>query len=308
MKLHKKDLVRMIKEAIREQATAPVSSDVQKLGDKLGKVSGVGGMQSKINTAQEAADAIVAALKGYNLKPGDDRLALTKALNVLKNQKPETEQPQGIAKEALDPVGKEDKDVNNDGKVDASDEYLKHRREVIGKEVKKEESEKWIKGAIEKPGALRRTAKEQGLIKGDEKLSKTDLDKLEKMGGKTAKRARLAKTLRGLDEEMKPVPGLKRYHVMLKNIKWDTDLKDGSEPMSAEELGLPEELVVKVDAYSKEEALDAALERVSDDYSFLVDSAVPEYRIEDAEPEAMDITKIVREMVKKEIAKVKRSK
>ena len=57
---------------------------------------------------------------------------------------------------------------------------------------------KWIQKAIKKPGALRAEAKKEGLIKGDEKLSKTDLDKLEKKGGKTAQRARLAKTLRNL--------------------------------------------------------------------------------------------------------------
>ena len=32
----------------------------------------------------------------------------------------------------LDPVGKEDSDVNNDGKVDKTDKYLKHRRDVRG--------------------------------------------------------------------------------------------------------------------------------------------------------------------------------
>jgi hypothetical protein len=36
----------------------------------------------------------------------------------------------------LDPVGKEDADINNDGKIDSTDEYLKHRREVIGKALK----------------------------------------------------------------------------------------------------------------------------------------------------------------------------
>ena len=39
----------------------------------------------------------------------------------------------------LDPVGKEDSDVNNDGKVDKSDKYLKHRRDVISKNIKEEE-------------------------------------------------------------------------------------------------------------------------------------------------------------------------
>ena len=36
-------------------------------------------------------------------------------------------------KKKLDPVGKEDDDVDNDGDVDSSDEYLKKRRAAIGK-------------------------------------------------------------------------------------------------------------------------------------------------------------------------------
>lgn len=39
----------------------------------------------------------------------------------------------------LDPVGKEDSDVNNDGKVDKTDKYLKHRRDVRGAAIAKEE-------------------------------------------------------------------------------------------------------------------------------------------------------------------------
>lgn len=54
----------------------------------------------------------------------------------------------------------------------------------------------WIKGAIKHPGALRATAKRMGLVKGDEKLSSSDLTKLAAKGGKTAKRANLARTLR----------------------------------------------------------------------------------------------------------------
>jgi hypothetical protein len=54
----------------------------------------------------------------------------------------------------------------------------------------------WIQEALSgNKGELRKTAKRKGLIKGDEKLSKSDLRKLKKMGGKTAKRARLAETL-----------------------------------------------------------------------------------------------------------------
>lgn len=43
--------------------------------------------------------------------------------------------------EALDPVGKEDKDVNNDGKVDGTDKYLLNRRKAIGKAMKKKVNE-----------------------------------------------------------------------------------------------------------------------------------------------------------------------
>jgi len=38
--------------------------------------------------------------------------------------------------EKLDPVGKEDEDINNDGKVDKTDRYLDNRRKVIAKTMK----------------------------------------------------------------------------------------------------------------------------------------------------------------------------
>ena len=42
-----------------------------------------------------------------------------------------------LLKEAkLDPVGKEDDDINNDGKVDKTDKYLKNKREKISKNIK----------------------------------------------------------------------------------------------------------------------------------------------------------------------------
>lgn len=57
----------------------------------------------------------------------------------------------------------------------------------------------WIKDALsggKNKGALRRTAMRKGLLRNEkENLSKTDLHKLEKMGGKTAKRAYFAETV-----------------------------------------------------------------------------------------------------------------
>jgi hypothetical protein len=55
---------------------------------------------------------------------------------------------------------------------------------------------KWIQSAIKHPGALRATAKEMGLIHDDEPLSESDLRALEAKGGVTARRARLARTLK----------------------------------------------------------------------------------------------------------------
>lgn len=43
-----------------------------------------------------------------------------------------------ILKEELDPVGKEDNDINNDNKVDKQDTYLKNRRETIAKNIEDE--------------------------------------------------------------------------------------------------------------------------------------------------------------------------
>jgi len=40
--------------------------------------------------------------------------------------------------EKLDPVGKEDDDINNDGKVDKTDKYLANRRKAVSKAIKKQ--------------------------------------------------------------------------------------------------------------------------------------------------------------------------
>jgi len=40
--------------------------------------------------------------------------------------------------EKLDPVGKEDDDVNNDGKVDKTDKYLKNKRAKTSKAINKQ--------------------------------------------------------------------------------------------------------------------------------------------------------------------------
>lgn len=63
------------------------------------------------------------------------------------------------------------------------------------------EPKKWIAGAIKRPGALRATAKRAGLLKGEEKLSGSDLAKLGRRAERTGntrlqRQVNLARTLR----------------------------------------------------------------------------------------------------------------
>ena len=50
--------------------------------------------------------------------------------------------------EGMDAVGKEDSDINNDGKTDGTDKYLKNRRKKIGQSIKG--NVKKLKESIEK--------------------------------------------------------------------------------------------------------------------------------------------------------------
>ena len=69
--------------------------------------------------------------------------------------------------EALDPVGKEDGDVNNDGKKDSTDSYLMKCRKAIGKAIKSKMSEGVRdmdpeKGTAERKARLEKTWNEDG--------------------------------------------------------------------------------------------------------------------------------------------------
>lgn len=48
-----------------------------------------------------------------------------------------------IVNEALDKVGKEDADIDNDGDVDNSDRYLKHRRDIISGKIDEVSPKGW---------------------------------------------------------------------------------------------------------------------------------------------------------------------
>jgi len=81
-----------------------------------------------------------------------------------------------VKKEKLDPVGKEDGDIDNDGDKDASDKYLAKRRAAVGKAMKKEESiseavgkdiAKKMMGSKTMKGFASKVAKMKSVTKGD---------------------------------------------------------------------------------------------------------------------------------------------
>ncbi len=78
--------------------------------------------------------------------------------------------PRPFKNEALDAVGKEDDDINNDGKVDKTDKYLKNRRNVVSKKITKEEVqqlmlEAYVEVLQEEEGAVLKTSTQEILGK-----------------------------------------------------------------------------------------------------------------------------------------------
>lgn len=84
-----------------------------------------------------------------------------------------------IINEALDPVGKEDLDIDNDGDIDRSDQYLMHRRDVINREIDEVAPEGWegtVKAMkkdpeIDNPWALAHYMKNKGYRSHKESVS-----------------------------------------------------------------------------------------------------------------------------------------
>ena len=87
-----------------------------------------------------------------------------------------------ILSEKMDPVGKEDDDINNDGKVDKTDDYLANRRKAVGDAIKKskkneevdddETAKKATKGAKKKTKGIKTIEKEIDKLKDEKKKLK----------------------------------------------------------------------------------------------------------------------------------------
>ena len=76
----------------------------------------------------------------------------------------------GPISEKMDPVGKEDDDINNDGKVDKTDKYLKNKRDAISKNIKEDNIDEDLLrkgGRISKALDALEKAAEEAKLSGD---------------------------------------------------------------------------------------------------------------------------------------------
>ena len=80
--------------------------------------------------------------------PNISSVEMTEYGTPTKSEKAKGKQTAAV-KKGLDPVGKEDKDIDNDGDHDKSDKYLLNRRKKIGKAIAAKEEYSWRDGFAE---------------------------------------------------------------------------------------------------------------------------------------------------------------
>ena len=93
--------------------------------------------RNRKRAAQRAAERNAARAAGKTgVVPGVGYVSPRKERETYVDSAGTTRHKSGAKMEGLDPVGKEDGDVNNDGKKDSTDSYLMKRRKAIGKAIK----------------------------------------------------------------------------------------------------------------------------------------------------------------------------
>lgn len=125
-----------------------IQSNASKLMNLLGDDDQLDAwVQAKLTKAEDYMDAVA----GYTESEQEEEhtpVTIALALNEKKatycgrcghTHVKGTPCPRPFKNEALDAVGKEDDDIDNNGKVDKTDKYLKNRRDTISKKITKEE-------------------------------------------------------------------------------------------------------------------------------------------------------------------------
>ena len=98
------------------------------------------GYKEALNKLSDMANKVGVSLSGLDQETKDGYIAgIQKGIDVTndlaKSKDRFDEIFEEMHQEELDPVGQEDEDINNDGKVDKTDDYLKNRRDTISKAI-----------------------------------------------------------------------------------------------------------------------------------------------------------------------------
>ena len=106
-----------------------------------------------------------------------------------------------LTKEGLDPVGKEDGDVNNDGKKDSTDSYLMKRRKAIGKAMAKESLviSNWRNDLSEVMTDIESKPIKEKKVKNTVKINPKMGEAVEQMGGELIEMTEVDEGVRDMD-------------------------------------------------------------------------------------------------------------
>jgi hypothetical protein len=174
----------------------------QAMQKKLKELDKLKKEETEIEEAVKGADPMMRKAAADERKAGDKRLSPSTGKGYADQQKQQisymdklTKKNKNVVglvtKEALDPVGQEDADIDNDGDTDKSDNYLRNRRKTIGKAIDKktvkEGFSNWREDLSEVMDTVNKKEKEEKItektVKNKIKINPNMSEAVENLGG-----------------------------------------------------------------------------------------------------------------------------
>ena len=228
--------------------------------------------RNRKRAAQRAAERNAARAAGKTgVVPGVGYVSPRKERETYVDSAGTTRHKSGAKMESLDPVGKEDDDVNNDGKKDSSDKYLMKRRKAISKAIKSKMSE----GDVADEARMKKFQALQKNVDQKNKLNIRGNDSVEQ-------KARLEKK-RGMkldDHPQYKKESFSDWRTELSEVIGDTDVKKKSETPKIKEGSVNNASKIKINPEIKEEVEEIGgtlLEMVEiDEMDYILESVYDE--------------------------------
>ena len=280
------------------------------------------------NPLNDISEVYLKMRESYKIEPPKERLKTDRNMfNIPKDEQKAAKErllakaaakraERAKMKEGLDPVGKEDGDVNNDGKKDSTDSYLMKRRKAIAKAMKtrKEELEmqEGIRDKDPEKGTAERKArleKKRGMKMDDHpQYKKEEVEEVSEAGmhrdaktGEIVDKAEVGKTYYPNMPKRKSSVALRKEKEAMKKMKesfsnWRTDLIEVMDEDEAEKPIKEKKVNNKVKINPKlgeaiEEIGGTLIEEIEDDefdaivqsvYDELIEEGYSEDDVEDA--------------------------